>query len=190
MRLQSASLFLEPLPSPVTCGDSYHDSEDFKYKLGLRSLLQEFPRRGGSGLRRILSKFFLPVENMVYANQQAYYDAITSSTQAGQSGPFIDFMLNEIYKTLKEHQGEPLQEMVPNKVPNNLLISHPELSDSVWEVYALIKRMPSMTTNEMGLTLGISDRMVRKYIAMLRKIGLLERVGSNKNGYWKIKTEL
>lgn len=46
----------------------------------------------------------LPVENMVYANQQAYYDAITASTNAGQSGPFIDFMLNKIYKTLKEHQ--------------------------------------------------------------------------------------
>ena len=44
----------------------------------------------------------LPVENMVYANQQAYDDAITVSTNAGQSGSFIDFMLNEIYKTLKE----------------------------------------------------------------------------------------
>lgn len=50
----------------------------------------------------------LPVENMVYANQQAYYDAITASTSAGQSGPFVDFMLNEIYKTLKEHQGEKI----------------------------------------------------------------------------------
>ena len=40
------------------------------------------------------------MENKVYANQQAYYDAITASTNAGQSGPFIDFMLNEIYKTL------------------------------------------------------------------------------------------
>ena len=32
----------------------------------------------------------------------------------------IDFMLNEIYKTLKSHQGAPLQEKVPNKVPNKL----------------------------------------------------------------------
>ncbi len=39
----------------------------------------------------------LPVENMVYSNQQSYYDAITASTNAGQSGPFIDFMLREIY---------------------------------------------------------------------------------------------
>ena len=48
----------------------------------------------------------LPVENMVYSNQQQYYDAISASTNAGQSGPFIDFMLNEIYKTLKSHQGK------------------------------------------------------------------------------------
>lgn len=47
----------------------------------------------------------LPVENMVYSNQQQYYDAISASTSAGQSGPFIDFMLGEIYKTLKAHQG-------------------------------------------------------------------------------------
>ena len=38
----------------------------------------------------------LPVENMVYANQQESYDAIAASTSQGQSGPFIDFMLGEI----------------------------------------------------------------------------------------------
>lgn len=48
----------------------------------------------------------LPVENMVFSNQQAYYDAITASTQAADSGVFIDFMLSEILETLKNHQGE------------------------------------------------------------------------------------
>ena len=43
----------------------------------------------------------LPVENMVYANQQAYYDAISESSRRGDSGPFIDFMLQEILNTLK-----------------------------------------------------------------------------------------
>ena len=46
----------------------------------------------------------LPVENMVYANQQQYYDAISVSTNMGQSGPFIDFMLGEIQKTLEAHK--------------------------------------------------------------------------------------
>lgn len=43
----------------------------------------------------------LPVENMVFANQQAYYNAINLSTDAVNSGIFIDFMLQEIYNTLK-----------------------------------------------------------------------------------------
>ncbi len=42
----------------------------------------------------------LPVENMVHSNQQAYYDAIAASTAAGESTPFIEFMLEEILNTL------------------------------------------------------------------------------------------
>ena len=138
----------------------------------------------------------LPVENMVYANQQAYYDAITASTNAGQSGPFIDFMLNEIFKTLKAHQGEPLPDIVPsevpnkipNKVPNKLRNKYPELSDAAWDVYALIKGNTSITSKELGAALGISDRMVRKHISLLREANLIVRMGSNKTGYWKVNT--
>ena len=76
---------------------------------------------------------------MVYSNQQQYYDAITASSKAGQSGPFIDFMLNEIFATLKSHQGDPLQEKVPNKVPNKipnkLKKEFPNIPDATWDVY-------------------------------------------------------
>lgn len=136
----------------------------------------------------------LPVENMVYANQQAYYDAIGESSKQGQSGPFIDFMLAEIFKTLKAHQGEPLpnkvQEQVPNKipnkVPNKLRALYPEFSDAIWSVYMGIKANPHATAEELGLALGIGGRMVRKHIAELREAKLIERIGGNKTGYWKI----
>ena len=81
----------------------------------------------------------LPVENMVYANQQQYYDAIAASTQAGQSGPFIDFMLGEIFKALKLHQGEELPNKLPSKLPNKLRLKYPQVSDVAWEVYQKIK---------------------------------------------------
>ena len=48
----------------------------------------------------------LPVENMVYSNQQAYYHAINRSSSLGDSGPFIDFMLEEILNALVGHQGK------------------------------------------------------------------------------------
>lgn len=47
------------------------------------------------------------MENMVYANQQLYYDAITANSNAADSGPFIDFMLGEIQKALEAHKREP-----------------------------------------------------------------------------------
>lgn len=79
----------------------------------------------------------VPVENMVHDNQLAYYDAITASTNGAVSGPFIDFMLGEILKTLELHKGEPTQNIpnkVPNKVPNKLLDAFPNLPEGVWEL--------------------------------------------------------
>lgn len=98
--------------------------------------------------------------------------SITASSNAGQSGPFIDFMLNEIYKTLKEHQGEPLSdrlpEKVPNKVPNKLRLQFPGLSDAVWDVYLELKADVHASAGTVGSRLGISDRIVRKHISILR----------------------
>ncbi len=136
----------------------------------------------------------LPVENMVYSNQQKYYDAITASTNAGQSGPFIDFMFGEIYKTLKLHQGEPLPDKlhdnipnkVPNKIPNKLKQQYPGLSDAVWDVYLELKEDAYASAETVGSRIGISGRMVRKHISVLREAGLIVRIGSNKTGYWKV----
>ena len=46
---------------------------------------------------------YLPVENMVYANQEAYYNAIQASTAAADSGPFIDFMLAEFNLQMQQN---------------------------------------------------------------------------------------
>ena len=45
---------------------------------------------------------YLPIENMIYKNQQTYYDAIAKSSAINDSGVFIDFMLQEILNSLKK----------------------------------------------------------------------------------------
>ena len=126
----------------------------------------------------------LPVENMVYANKHQYYDAITASSNAADSGPFIDFMLGEIHKTLEAHKREPIKK-VPNKVPNKLLQAFPEMQSMAWSVYLQIAANGHLTTIQMAEALGISDRMVRKHINTLKAKGLITRVGSNKTGHWE-----
>lgn len=139
----------------------------------------------------------LPVENMVHDNQQKYYDAITASTNGADSGPFIDFMLGEILKTLELHKGELIQSVpdkvpnivpnkIPNKVPNKLIESYPNITASAWNVYALIKQDSRMTIAQMAEALSVSDRMIKKYLTVLKENGLVARIGSNKTGYWQI----
>ena len=149
----------------------------------------------------LLSRFhplfqYLPVENMVYANQQAYYEAIAASTQAGQSGPFIDFMLHDILITLKGHQGEPIatqdesvHDKVHHKVHHKLSVLYPEIPQQAWNVFNVMRVNPKTSADEIGKQLNLSIRMVRKYISVLKAAGLLERVGSNKSGYWKLRED-
>lgn len=134
----------------------------------------------------------LPVENMVYANQQQYYDAITASSNAGQSGPFIDFMLNEIYKTLKEHQGEALpdklHDKVTNKVPKKVAdkVADKVANKSAQKVMLLLYDNGHLTRDELSALTGLSLGGIKKIINSLRESGLIERVGSNKTGFWKV----
>ena len=116
--------------------------------------------------------------NLWYANQQLYYEAIESSTQQADCGPFIDFMLNEILNALKKYQGEPLMADVPDKVPDKL--------NTTWDVLAHIIDNPQVTAVGIGKRMTISDRMVRKHIALLRNANIICRHGSNKSGYWEL----
>ena len=122
----------------------------------------------------------LPVENMVYSNQAAYYDAIAASTSEGQSGPFIDFMLNEILNALQQADLNKVPDKVPDKVPNKV----PNKSELA--LLGLLSENPRLTRMELASLMGMSDNGVKKIIANLRQRGWIERVGSNKAGYWRV----
>ena len=143
----------------------------------------------------------LPVENMIYANQQAYYDAIAASSNMGQSGPFIDFMLNEIYKTLKDHQGEPIsntnQETISTideefgKIFGDRFGIKFGIKFGINEkrILLLLHADPSVTAQDIAEQIGISLRGVEKQIKRLRDLGVISRQGSRKSGLWVINKE-
>ena len=45
---------------------------------------------------------------------------------------------------------------------------------------------PQATAVGIGNQMEISDRMVRKHIALLRKANIICRHGSNKSGHWEL----
>lgn len=127
----------------------------------------------------------LPVENMVYSNQQAYYDAISASSAVGESSPFILFMLGEILKALREHQGEE-KKGLQDKLHDKLHDKYPNVSETAWRVLGAIIENPRLTAGELALRLDLKERMVRNHLATLKGLALIERQGSNKTGFWKV----
>ena len=118
----------------------------------------------------------LPVENMVYSNQQAYYDAINKSSNIGDSGPFIDFMLQEIFDTLLIHQGKSNDEIAEAK---GLNYQHQR-------VLGYLRTDNRITASKIAADFGMSARQIERILADMKASGIIRRVGANRNGYWEI----
>ena len=138
----------------------------------------------------------LPIENMVYTNQQAYYDAITQCTTQAQSGPFIEFMLGEILNTLSKYQdtnAETLSEAIPEgtSLDREFAIKFGEefgikFGINEKRLLLLLHTNPSLTAQEISASMDLTLRGVEKQIKRLKEAGVISRQGSRKTGFWSI----
>lgn len=118
----------------------------------------------------------LPVENMVYSNQQAYYHAINRSSDLGDSGPFIDFMLEEILNALVGHQGKSNADIADEK----------GLNFQQQRVLGYLRADRHTTAAKIAADLDMSDRQIERMLADMKAKGIIRRIGANRNGYWEI----
>ena len=113
----------------------------------------------------------LPTESIVRDYQEEYYKAIEDSTELGESTPFIEFMLEMIYKsiqtTLKSDQKSNYK------------------SDQ--KVLALMKENSKITIYELMEKLSMSESGIKKVIKKLKDENIISRVGSLKSGHWEVK---
>lgn len=107
----------------------------------------------------------LPVETMVYNNQSRYYQAINKSTDANDSGIFIDFMLREILNALREHTSFEHRIQAP--------------ADAVLRC---IQTNPGIQTGMIAEKLSISRRTAERYLQTLKQAGKIEFRGAPRNG--------
>ena len=118
----------------------------------------------------------LPVENMVYSNQQAYYHAINRSSDLGDSGPFIDFMLEEILNALVGHQGKSNADIADEK----------GLNYQQQRVLGYLRADRHTTAAKIAADLDMSARQIERMLADMKAKGIIRRIGANRNGYWEI----
>ena len=121
----------------------------------------------------------LPVETMVHDNQQRYYQAINASTESGNSGVFIDFMLHELLQALKLHQ-KPFSGGVNDGVNGGVT---PE------DVSEFIRRNPGLRANAIAAALAIPVRSLERHLKHLREESVIEFRGAPRNGGYFRKGE-
>ena len=118
----------------------------------------------------------LPVENMVYSKQQAYYEAINRSSDLGESGPFIDFMLEEILDALVVHQGKSNADIAGEK----------GLNYQQQRVLGYLRADRHISAAKIAADLDMSPRQIERMLADMKAKGIIRRIGANRNGYWEI----
>lgn len=117
---------------------------------------------------------YIPIESIVKENQQEYYDALEAAGAAGESTPFVEFMLGSILESLKQF------------IKQNAKSNQKSSLKSDQKILTLIKKNSKITIREICDSTGLSESGVKKIIKKLKDEGRLVRVGALKGGQWEV----
>lgn len=56
----------------------------------------------------------------------------------------------------------------------------------VLKIIEKIKEQPDISQEALGENMGVTRRVIQKYINVLKESGRIERVGGKRYGHWKI----
>jgi Fic family protein len=129
---------------------------------------------------------WLPVETVVYENQQSYYDALETAQKAGDSEVFIEFMLNAILQALEELPNRKITDIFTDI--NTDKLSKTEL-EFLEQIAGYLDKNGEITNYRAQLLTNKSDVSVKKYFAKFVEIGILKVEGKNKGRKYMINNK-
>ena len=92
--------------------------------------------------------------------------------------------------TENEPINEPINEPVTENEPINEPINEPvRLTERQVQIIALIKKDNTLTRKAIAEQLDVARSTIFRHIDALKRLGTIERIGSNKNGYWKLNDQ-
>jgi ATP-dependent DNA helicase RecG len=95
---------------------------------------------------------------------------LEAAGSAGESTPFVEFMLEVIL--------ESIQSSVKSSVKSSVNTDE--------KILAFLQENPTATITMLSEILGLTTRAIEKQLASLKASGRLQRVGSARKGYWEV----
>ena len=131
---------------------------------------------------------WIPIETIIYENQQAYYDALGHADKENESNLFIEFMLDIILETLIAYKTSANS----SDKPSDKIEDIPDgLTGVETQIYLLLKKYladhENINTAVASKLTGKSATTVRKHLSNFVSLGFLEAHGSNKNRTYSLK---
>ena len=114
---------------------------------------------------------YIPIEEELYLNQDKYYETISECHNIGNANVFIHFMLESINNCLLKTTQK---------------ITQIKLNKNQQEILKLIEENSSITRKEIATIIKLSEDGVKYNLKKLASNKIIERVGSDNGGYWKI----
>jgi len=111
----------------------------------------------------------IPIESVIRANQERYYQALEDAGSVGESTPFVEFMLEVILNTVIK---------VGNKVGKILTENQLKMIEN-------IENNPKISAAKLSDIVGISKRKIEENLAKLKELNILQRIGGTR-GHWEI----
>ena len=113
---------------------------------------------------------FIPIEEEMYLNHEEYYSSIAQCHNNGNANIFIKFLLKTINSSL-------------DKIIKS---SKFVLSDIQNKIIEFIINDKYITQNKIAEKLNVNVRTIKRSFKVLIDNNIVERVGSDKTGYWEI----
>ena len=125
---------------------------------------------------------WIPVETLVYENQDEYYKMLQQADKVGDSTKFVEFMLGMIRNALKEI----IETNSGTNVATNVVV---DVVTNEEKIIELLRQDGNMSANMLSVSVGITQRQAQRILAKLKDEGRIIRHGANKNGYWEVRRE-
>lgn len=130
---------------------------------------------------------FLPIETLVYENQQEYYNAIALSGKNSDSTVFIEFMLNMILKTIINFENSDKLNKVKEEYLQNLSKTEKLI---LAQILTFLIDYDIITMENARQITNKNEANLRKYFRNFAKLNILISEGNNKGKKYRLNKEI
>ena len=130
---------------------------------------------------------YLPIETLVFENQQKYYDALSKSEKEASSTIFIEFMLEMILKTIDKFDSNTYLDKIKNNCIASLTKTEKEILNKLLNYF---ENNEFINNDAASILLDKSKVNVRKYFKKFTNSKILISIGDNKGRKYKLNEEI